>query len=108
MSGGGGSGGIGPSGPTENIDCARLAFDTTLASPQEAIVAMLAVGDALDLQIRSSGGWDVIAAVTASGDVAGSITDRTPDLLRCMQEGVTYVAEITAMSGGWIELHVHA
>ena len=108
MSGGGGSGGIGPSGPTENVDCAKLAFDTTLTSPQKPIVDTLAVGAVLELEVREAGGRKIIAAVTQAGDVAGSITDRTPDLLRCMQEGVMYVADVTVVNGGWIELHVHA
>ena len=98
-----------PVGPRPEVDCSDLRFDTTLASPDAAVVQALGVGDVLILDLRQGpGGRNMIAAVTTSGQVAGAITERTADLLRCMQLGVGFDAEITRMNGGWIEVAVRA
>jgi hypothetical protein len=108
MSGGGGSGG-GPSGPSRDVDCAALAFNAQLTSPDENVVADLREGDrlALELQVRE-GGRSAIAAMTEDGRFAGAITERTADLVRCMQEGIEYAAELTEIDGGWVEVRVEA
>jgi hypothetical protein len=110
MSGGGGSGGdIPPLGPRPDVPCANLAFDTTLTSPDQAIVQTLSVGDLLSLELRQgASGRNMIAAVTTSGDLAGAITDRTADLIRCLQDGFEFQAEITRINGGWVNLAVRA
>src|ERR1044072_6287475 len=105
MSGGGGSGGVGPVGPSEDVDCARLDFVTRPESPERAVVDGVGVVDELDLELQDAGGRRVIAVLTRPDRrVAGAITERTPDLLRCMQEGFAYEAEVTSIDGGWIEL----
>lgn len=107
MSGGGGTGGVGPVGPSERLDCQALEFDTTLSSPNQDVAENLQVSDMLDLQIQDAGGRKIIAAVSRPGaQVAGAITERTADLLRCMQQQVAYEAVITSIDGGWIELRV--
>jgi hypothetical protein len=109
MSGGGGSGSAPPVGPRPGIDCSQLAFNTPLASPDMAVVQALSVGDVLLLDVRQgAGGRNMIAALTGAGQLAGAISDRTADLLRCIQEGVAFEAEITGMNGGWIDLAVRA
>jgi hypothetical protein len=109
MSGGGGTGDVPPVGPRPEVDCSALRFDTTLASPDMAVVGTLSVGDVLILDIRQgAGGRNMIAALTTDGHIAGAITERTADLLRCMQQGVGFEAEITQMNGGWIEVAVRA
>ena len=107
MSGGGGSGDIGPSGPSADLDCARLTFETQLASPDAAVVGTLTVADvlAIELQVAESG-RRVIAAVASDGRVAGAITSHTADLVRCIQEGFAYMAEVTAIDGGWVDVRV--
>jgi hypothetical protein len=105
VSGGGGSGGVGPVGPTEDLACGALRFETSLASPDAAVVQGLTAGDVLALEIRPAGGRNAIVAL-ADGVVAGAITERTADLLRCMQEGFQYVAEVTQIDGGWVDLAV--
>jgi hypothetical protein len=110
MSGGGGSGDIGPSGPSDDLDCSRLAFETQLASPDPNVVGDLREGDVLelDLQVRD-GGRHVIAALRpADQRFVGAITERTTDLVRCMQQGVRYVAEVIHIDGGWVDVRVRA
>ncbi len=109
MSGGGGSGDGPPVGPRPDVDCSQLAFETTLASPDIAVVQTLSVGDVLRLDLRQgAGGRNMIAALTDGGQVAGAISERTADLLRCMQDGTSFEAEITRINGGWIDLAVRA
>lgn len=109
MSGGGGSGDAPPVGPRPDVDCAALRFQTAVASPDMAVVASLGAGDVLVLDLRQgAGGRNMIAALASSGGVAGAITERTADLLECMQRGVRFEAEIMQMDGGWIEVAVRA
>jgi hypothetical protein len=109
MSGGGGSGDVAPVGPRPGLDCSALAFEAALASPDMAVVSTLNVGDVLILDLRQgAGGRNMIAALTTGGQVAGAITERTADLLRCLQQGVGFEAEITQMNGGWIKVAVRA
>ncbi len=109
MSGGGGTGEAPPVGPRLEVACSDLEFATTLASPDLAVVQTLRVGDILILDLRQgAGGRNMIAALAAGGQVAGAITERTADLLRCIQEGIAFEAEITRMNGGWIDIAVRA
>jgi hypothetical protein len=110
MSGGGGSGGEVPLlGPRPEVPCANLAFDTPLTSPDQAIVQTLSVRDLLSLELRQgASGRNMVAAVTQAGHLAGAITDRTADLIRCLQEGFEFQAEITGINGGWVDLAVRA
>jgi hypothetical protein len=107
MSGGGGSGGMGPVGPQVDQPCGALQFETSLASPRAEVVATLTEGEVLTLELQPAGGGRNMIAALANGKVAGGITDRTPDLIRCIQDGFDFVAEINRIDGGWVELSVH-
>jgi hypothetical protein len=91
-----GGGGAGP----DDDDCGKLRFQTQLASPIPTAVSALAPGDVLTIELQDRGGVRVIAAVNASGQVAGSIVERIQQLLRCLQQGVTYEAVVSAIAGG--------
>jgi hypothetical protein len=109
MSGGGGTGDTPPIGPRPEPDCSALQFEATLASPDMAVVATLVVGAVLGVDVRQgAGGRNLIAAVTPAGQIAGAITDRIADLLRCIQQGIDFEAEITDLNGGWIVVTVRA
>lgn len=106
MSGGGGSGGPGGGfGPRDDrTPCEELRFETSVASPQPA-AANLSVGDILEVVLRS-GPPPAIDLVDGKGDVVGSLIIRIADLLRCLQDGFTYEAEVKQVNGGDIRVEV--
>lgn len=106
MSGGGSSGGPGGGfGPRDDrTPCDQLRFKTSIASPQPAADA-LNVGDVLQVVLRS-GPRVVIHLVDGDGNVVGSLITRIPDLLRCIQDGFSYEAEVEGIDGGDIQLDV--
>lgn len=87
-------------------DCGSLRFRTQLASPVAAIVAGLTVDEVLSVELRDRAGTRVVAAVTATDDVAGSIIDNIQRLLACIQAGHAYQAIVHAVSGGAVTLDV--
>ena len=106
MSGPGG-GGPGPGGPSSGpgVDCSTLTFRTTLNSPDPDVVAQLNRGDILGVRAESDAG--PIVAVTSEEEVVGSITSsQMAELLRCVDEGYTYVAIVRSISGGRVDVEV--
>ncbi len=106
MSGGGGGGGPGGGfGPRdERIPCDQLWFETSIASPQPT-ANDLSVGDVLQV-VLSSGPPPVIQLIDGAGDVVGSLITRIADLLRCIQDGFNYEAEVKEINGGDIQVDV--
>lgn len=107
MSGGGPSRspqGIG--GEAVLADCGTIRFETDLASPQPTVVATLAIGDMLDISLDTTGPRVVVAAVTASGETAGSIATRAAQLIRCIRDGHSYTAEVLEITGGVVPVRV--
>lgn len=103
MSGSGGDGPpVPPAGPTP---CEQLKFRTTLQSPVEDVISRLRPNDVLDLDLRQLQGAPVIIAVSAYGD-AGSITSRMPDLIRCIQAGNDFIANVVSIDDGMVVVHV--
>lgn len=103
MSGGGGPGHIDP-----GIPCDDLKFDTTLASPIEGVVEELEIGDDLEIQLqRSEGSTYLHIAVIHGEDIAGTIVEKVPEMVRCLQEGVVdYQARVTNVQGDIYRIHV--
>jgi len=101
-SGGGGGGGGGTGGPTP---CSDLKFETSLSSPQSAVVSTINVGDILDVVAKSATGPAL--AKTESEEVAGSITaGQLLRLLECLAEGNPFEAEVLGVSGGDVRVEV--
>lgn len=97
--GGGGMGGA-PQGPPTSFDCASLAEELPLQSPDPQVVPRLRPGTVLRLQPPEPG-KRTVHAVTDDGSVAGSITGVVvAQLLRCMEEGHRYAAHVTLVNGG--------
>lgn len=100
MSGGGGSGG--PSGGFGSSEartpCEDLAFRAPIASPQPPALT-LSVGDVLAVSL-APGPPAAINLLTSDGDIAGSLITRITDLLRCIQAGHSYEAEVVTINGG--------
>jgi hypothetical protein len=88
MSGSGGGG-----NPPPNRGCSSLSFTTTLASPKAAVIATVAVGDVLQIEILP-GAVRIVGAKTNGGHVAGTITTHTAKLIECIDEGYAYEAEV--------------
>lgn len=98
MSGPGGSspprGGNGGGG----VDCDSLVVDTTLNSPEPAVVKTLKKGSKLGVEVgQSPHGRDILLAKTADGKIAGSLTPpRVLDIMNCLKGGHQYIAEVLA------------
>jgi hypothetical protein len=105
MSGGGGGGGpIGPT-PPGPMDCDSLVFKTVLNSPKAAVIAKLKPKDWLDLDLQDEEG--PVVAITEAAEIAGSITaPHLTDLIRCMNAGHEYVAQVLSVNGGRCEVQV--
>lgn len=102
MSGPGGStpprGGNGDGG----VDCDALVVDTTLNSPEPAVVKTLKKGSKLAVELgRSPKGREILLAQTKDGRVAGSLTPpRVLDIMNCLKTGHSYIAEVSADPSG--------
>ncbi|MEW6070909.1 MAG: hypothetical protein AB1485_09850 [Candidatus Thermoplasmatota archaeon] len=103
MSGHGGSDAGGYS--STHSPCDELNFEASLASPQSEVVSRLRKGDILSVELRSSNGKNFIAALS-NNEIAGSIIERVADLVRCIQEGNTYEAEVLSIRGGAVNILV--
>lgn len=93
--------GSGPGEPPGEVDCSKLRFATELASPQPRVVATIRVGMTLPVEIDTSRGGPRIIVRTRTGAVVGAlISGRMMELLRCLQSGETFVADVTRVDGG--------
>jgi hypothetical protein len=105
VSGGGGGGGGWPEEPPRS--CEDLEFQTALSSPQAEVVAQLQEGDELRIELDTSEEARKVVARNGSGRVAGTITSgEFTALIRCLQEGHGYVAEVLQVNGGLIRVRI--
>jgi hypothetical protein len=106
VSGGGGGGGPGGGfGPSDDrTPCDQLRFRTSVASPQPA-ADDLKVGDVLQVELNP-GPPVVIHLVDSDGNVVGSLITRIADLLRCIQDGFSYEADVKEINGGDFQVDV--
>jgi hypothetical protein len=102
-----GSGSGGGTPPPVELDCEKLTFDAEIASPQPRVIGTLKVGSKLGIEIDVAGGRNRIVLKTRDGSVAGAlISGRIPELLRCLQQGESFVAEVMKIDGGDIRVRV--
>ena len=94
--------------PTNN-SCAKLSQQTTLNSPNQAVLKQLKKGDILEIRLRPAGTTAVVEAMRGN-DVAGTITSSVIQrLAECIQQGFVYVAEVMEdIKGGACKVHVRA
>lgn len=86
--------------------CERLTSETTLTSPNRAVISQLRKGVFLDVVIDTSGTRPVVRAMHG-GDIAGSITSSIiQKLAECIESGYTYVAEVISVQGGTCKVRV--
>ena len=106
MSGSGGSGSGGFDSGSEN--CEDLVINTQLSSPKANVVALITVGDELDLEVRTLQNTVVVVAVY-KGEVAGGIAStRMARLRECIEDGTKYLARVTAKNDGQVSVRVSA
>lgn len=102
MGGSGSSGGWTPprSGCNSGADKCDLRFQTDLFGPQPAVVASLSPGDQLTIQLVTQGQSSAVAALTAAGQVAGTITgiQQLGTLVDCLTDN-SYSAQVLAING---------
>lgn len=91
--------------PSDN--CATLSQQTTLNSPNKAVLSNLAKGNLLDVRVKTMGKGVIVEALYG-GQVAGSITSSIIQrLAECIEKGYEYVAEVIDLQGGACRVHVH-
>lgn len=93
--------------PTED-SCDKLTSETTLSSPNAAVLAQLQAGMELDVEVDDSSGARVIRA-TYQSQIAGSITSAViQKIADCIELGHQYLAEVLSVSGGACRVRVRA
>jgi hypothetical protein len=106
LSGGSGGGGLGggfePSGPP--TPCEELKFTTSIASPQP-VASELEVDEVLTV-VLVTGPPASINLERSSGETVGSLITRVAELLRCIQDGVQFVAVLESIDGGDMRVRV--
>lgn len=77
--------------------------ETALNSPDAAVIKTLRPGEILKLEKRGR----TIFALTSTGQQAGSITfRRLADLIDCIGQHWTYVAEVKRVTGGMCQVYI--
>lgn len=102
-----GSGSIGGGGGAADAteDCANLFEQTTLNSPNPAVITQLKPGDILALHLQTPRG--PVIAVTDGGDTAGSITSAIlARLITCLDAGHQFIALVLAVQGGACDVEI--
>lgn len=103
MSGSGGSY-LGSDSPSDS--CATLRFDTQLASPKAQVVALLQVGNDLDLAF-GQGGNQVVIALWQGMDAGGIVDPHLNQLRNCMNQGEQFKARVLSITGGQVRVRVY-
>lgn len=86
--------------------CATLSQQTTLNSPNRAVLAQLTNGAELEVSVNKSGKAVTVEALF-NGQVAGTITSSIIQrLAECMENGYQYVAEVIDVQGGACRVHI--
>lgn len=95
--GGGGATGGGPMPGSGGTDCSQLAFETTVSSPDPAVLATLTVGDVCNVDLLQNPPRIAITA-RPNGEVLGGIGNRWEELMGCLSQGVQFVAEVRSVA----------
>ena len=104
MSGGSSSDYDWPGTPDDNCD---IVLRTPLNSTDERVLEKLKVGDILEIRLVIESGRKVVAAVRAELGVAGVVTSiQAAILFKCLEKGVTYIAEITKLDSPSCQVEV--
>src|SRR5437870_382356 len=80
--------------------CKALRLETILMSPQVPALASVKVGNVLTVALQGAQQHRFVAVLNASGAPIGTVgSDRTIQLIDCLDRGYVYVAEVVALDG---------
>lgn len=105
--GGGGSGGGAGGGGGGGDDPCAISQQAPINSPNPAVVRALSVGDVLDIVLTGTAPRQVLEVRRPAGGTAGSLTHRGHiSLIRCIEAGNSYQAEVVQITGGAIIVQI--
>jgi len=88
--------------------CEDLVINTQISSPKPAVIQGIAVGTVLVVAVQQIGSVTAVV-VMHQGQVAGGVASPRVVLLReCIQNGTTYQATVTAVSGPLVSIRIEA
>jgi hypothetical protein len=89
-----------------SASCEALSQQTTLNSPNKAVLSQLTKGTELDVRVNKADKAVIVEAVH-KGQIAGTITSSVIQrLAECVEEGYDYVAEVLDIQGGACRVHI--
>lgn len=94
--------------PPPTGSCETLVIDTLISSPKAKVIAKIAVGDVLDVDLDQEEGH-VTVVVKHQGKIAGGLTSPLLQRLRtCIQNGTRYKAKVTVKNDALVRVRVSA
>lgn len=97
---GGGGGGV--DGP---IACERLQFETEVRSQNQALLALVQVGEVLGVQLRAGPPISVVI-VRGGQDLGGIVSPKATRLRECITMGTKYSATVISVNGGVVKVRI--
>ena len=78
-----------------------------LNSPVPEVVEKLKKSEVLQVTLSSIGSVQILQAVTAAGEIAGSLTPpRLPQIDECIGRGFVYVGIVQEIDGGSVRIEI--
>lgn len=95
--------------PEPSDKCSEFVEKTPLSSPKPAVLKKLQKGDVLDVILQKNRDRPSTVVAAKDMDIAGSIISaRSPQLVRCLERGYDFEAEIIQLDGGLCTVEVRA
>jgi hypothetical protein len=95
--------------PEPSDKCSEFVEKTPLSSPKPAILKKLEKGDVLDVVLQKHRDSPSTVVAAKDTEIAGSIISaRSPQLIRCLERGFEFEAEIVQLEGGLCTVQVRA
>ena len=89
----------------ENVDCFNLSFITSLTGPVASAIAILNIGDELDVELISPS----LQIFNANGVLVGSLlTLHRESIIKCINKGVHFIAIVIKINGGNCDIRIKA
>jgi hypothetical protein len=109
MVGGGSGGGIHAGGKIGETfpGCLKLNFETVLMSADPETLASIIVDTVLELALREQQGNPIVVALKDTLVIGTIGSPHLAQLIKCMQENHSYVADVLSIEGGACRVRVH-
>ena len=92
------------SSPASAPDCASLTDVTSIASPNPAELAKIAVGSVLGVELRSNP--QTVVATSGPAVVGALVPMQLVNLINCLKRGHRFSATVLRIEGGYCEVHI--